>query len=124
LPAISPARPAYRERVRVEVSSGAAAFVTARGGRLWVWAERRPMCCGGSPAWMRAATTAPGGKSGFALVPDDAIDLLPTSAPRPRLQLFFRSAGGMKPEVLEIAIEGRRHPKVAAYWDGCLMAMV
>ncbi len=110
--------------MRVEVSSDAAAFVTARGGRLWVWAERPPMCCGGSPAWMRAATTAPSGRSGFARVPDDVIDLPPTSAPWPRLQLFFRGAGGMAPEVLEIAMQGRRHPKVAAYWDGCLMAMV
>ena len=33
----------------------------------------------------------------------------------------FSQFGG--PEVLEIAIEGRRRPKVAAYWDGCLMAM-
>jgi hypothetical protein len=110
--------------VRVEVSSDAAAFVTASGGRLWVWTERPVMCCGGSPAWMRAATTAPGGKSGFDLVPDDAIGLPPASTPRPRLQLFFRRAGGMSPDVLEIAMEGRRHPKVAAYWDGCLMAMV
>jgi hypothetical protein len=164
--------------VRVELSSDAAAFVTARGGRLWVWAERPAMCCGGSPAWMRAATTAPsasadaeagalclqrpgpsasadaedgalclqrpapsasadaeagalclqrpgpGGKSGFTLVPDDAIDLPPTSAPQPRPQLFFRGAGGTSPEVLEIALQGRRRPKVAAYWDGCLMAMV
>jgi hypothetical protein len=128
--------------VRVEVSSEAAAFVTARGGRLWVWAERPAMCCAGSPAWMRAATTAPSasadaeagalclqrpgpvGKSGFALVPDDSIDLAPTSDPRPRLQLFFRSAGGICPDVLEIGMSGRRHPKVAAYWDGCLMAMV
>ncbi len=109
--------------MRVELSSDAAAFVTACGGQLWVWAERPAMCCSGSPAWMRAATTAPGGKSGFVLVPDDAIDRPPTSATRPRLQLFFRGAGGTSPEVLEIAMRGRRHPKVAAYWDGCLMAM-
>ncbi len=82
------------------------------------------MCCGGSPAWMRAATTAPTGKSGFTLVPDDAIDLSPTLAPRPRLELYFRATGGMSPDVLEIEMRGKRHPKVAAYWDGCLMAMV
>jgi hypothetical protein len=110
--------------VRVQVSSEAADFVSACGGRLWVWAERPPMCCGGSPAWMRAATSAPGGKTGFALVPDDAIDLPSTGALEPRLQLFFRATGGMSPDVLEIAMQGKRHPKVAAYWDGCLMAMV
>ena len=26
--------------------------------------------------------------------------------------------------LLEIGLRGRRRPKVAAYWDGCLMAMV
>jgi hypothetical protein len=26
--------------------------------------------------------------------------------------------------VLEVGIRGRRHPAVAGYWDGCLMAMV
>jgi hypothetical protein len=35
----------------------------------------------------------------------------------------MRLAGGQRPDVLEIAIEGKRRPKVAAYWDGCLMAM-
>jgi hypothetical protein len=69
-------------------------------------------------------TPGPGGKSGFVLVPEDSIDLPPTSVPGPRLQLFFRPAGGMSPDVLEIAMRGRRHPKVAAYWDGCHMAMV
>ncbi len=73
---------------------------------------------------MRAATTAPAGKTGFAVVPDDSIDLPATSCPRPRLQLYFRGAGGLSPDVLEIAMSGRRRPKVAAYWDGCLMAMV
>jgi hypothetical protein len=110
--------------VRVQVSSEAADFVSARGGRLWVWAERPAMCCGGSPAWMHAATAAPDGKTGFARVPDEAIDLPEARALGSRLQLFFRGTGGMSPDVLEIAVEGRRHPKVAAYWDGCLMAMV
>jgi hypothetical protein len=82
------------------------------------------MCCSGSPAWMHAATVAPAGKSGFALVPDDSIDLPPTSAAGPGVQVFFRTAGGMSPDVLEIGMRGKRHPKVAAYWDGCLMAMV
>jgi hypothetical protein len=26
--------------------------------------------------------------------------------------------------VLEIGLHGRRRPRVEAYWDGCLMAMV
>jgi hypothetical protein len=101
--------------VLVQVTQAAAAFVGANGGELWVWAARPRVCCAGSPAWMRAATAAPEGLSGFGAVP---ADLVP-----PGLRIWFRDAGGMQPEVLEIALAGRRHPKVAAYWDGCLMAM-
>ena len=40
------------------------------------------------------------------------------------VQVWFRGVGGQRPDVLEIGVRGRRRPKVAAYWDGCLMAMV
>jgi hypothetical protein len=87
--------------VRVAMNSDAAGFVQQRGGRLWVWAAYGHLCCAGSPAWMHAATEPPPGLSGFSPV-----------------------VGGQVPDVLEIGLRGRRRPKVAAYWDGCLMAMV
>jgi hypothetical protein len=102
--------------MRVTVSSEAAEFVVARGGQLWVWAARPRMCCSGAPAWMRAATTPPEGVTGFAE--------LPANATPGGITVHFRRSSGECPDVLEIAIEGKRHPKVAAYWDGCLMAMV
>jgi hypothetical protein len=98
--------------VQVTVSSDAAAFVRSRGGRLWVWAAHGQLCCAGSPAWMHAATEPPPGLSGFSPVPADGV------------QVWFRSVGGRRPDVLEIGLRGRRRPRVAAYWDGCLMAMV
>jgi hypothetical protein len=101
--------------MRVQVSSEAAELVATNGGQLWVWAARPRMCCYGAPAWMHAATTPPAGLSDFAPVPAAALP--------PGLTVYFRALGGMRPDVLEIAIEGRRRPKVAAYWDGCLMAM-
>jgi hypothetical protein len=101
--------------VVVEISSDAAAAIAAGGGRLWVWAARPRMCCAGSPAWMHAASAAPDGLSGFAPLPAGTT---PTG-----LQVFFRSVGGLQPDVLEVALTRGRHPKVAAYWDGCLMAM-
>jgi hypothetical protein len=107
-----PVRPAYREVVRVEVSADAAAYISANGGELWVWAARPRMCCGGAPALMRAATAPPAGVTGFMAVPAPAVTL------------HYRPTAGMQPGVLEIALTGRRHPHVAAYWDGCLMAMV
>jgi len=43
---------------------------------------------------------------------------------QPVLRVHVRRAAGQLPDVLEIDITGRRSPRVAAYWDGCLMAMV
>ncbi len=40
--------------MRVEVSPEAAAMVRERGGRLWVWAARPPVCCWGTPAYLQA----------------------------------------------------------------------
>jgi hypothetical protein len=101
--------------VVVDISAAAAAAIAADGGRLWVWAARPRMCCAGSPAWMHAATAPPVGLSGFAPVPGG---IAPAG-----VQVYFRPAGGLRPDVLEIALTGRRRPKVTAYWDGCLMAM-
>ena len=30
---------------------------------------------------------------------------------------------GRMPDVLEIGVRGRRHPRAEAYWDGCYFAM-
>ena len=102
------------ESVRVTMSDDAAGFVQGRGGRLWVWAAHPHMCCAGSPAWMHAATEPPPGLSGFSPVPtgDGGV------------QVWFRGVGGRRPDVLEIGLRGKRRPRVEAYWDGCLMAMV
>jgi len=97
------------------MSPEAADLIAASGGRLWVWAARPRMCCSGSPAWMHAATGPPAGLTGFTEVP---ADLAPAG-----LTVYFRAVGGQQPAVLEIALAGRRRAQVAAYWDGCLMAM-
>jgi hypothetical protein len=99
--------------VVVDISGSAAEFIGARGGRLWVWSARPRMCCASSPAWMRAATEPPPGLSGFRAV---------TVAAAP-VQVFYRGPGDRRPDTLEIDLRGRRHPRVEAYWDGCLMAM-
>ncbi len=102
----------YGEGVLIDISSDAAAFVREHGGRLWIWAARPRMCCSGAPAWMHAATEAPDGLYGFS------------PALTGEVQVLFRGVGGLLPDVLEIGLHGRRRPRVAAYWDGCLMAMV
>jgi hypothetical protein len=99
--------------VVIDISTSAAEFIGARGGRLWVWAARPRMCCASSPAWMRAATEPPAGLSGFRLA----------TGPGAPVEVLYRSVGDRRPGTLEIDLRGRRHPRVEAYWDGCLMAM-
>ena len=109
-------RPArtYRECMVVEVSSEAAEFIGQRGGRLWVWAAHRRMCCAGAPPWMHAATEPPVGVTGFGTV---------SAVSAAGVQVHFRGLGGREPGTLEIGLHGRRRPRVEAYLDGCLMAM-
>jgi hypothetical protein len=97
--------------MKVQVSPEAAGYVAARGGSLWVWAHRPAMCCNGTPAAMKAGTSPPKDPTGFTTIPADGIDVL------------FRPPGGRYPDVLEIDMRGRRHPRIEAYWDGCLIMM-
>jgi hypothetical protein len=62
---------------------------------------------------MHAATEPPAGLSGFSEVAADG-----------GVRIWFRGIGDLLPDVLEVGLCGRRHPRVEAYWDGCLMAMV
>jgi len=100
--------------MRIDVSPAAADYIASHGGRVWVWASQPRMCCAGAPAWMHAAVAAPDGLTGFSQL---------FAAAAPGLTIYFRTSAGQQPDVLELGMEGRRHPKVAAYWDGCLMAM-
>jgi hypothetical protein len=97
--------------VRVEVSPEAEEFVRQQGGRLWVWVARPMMCCWGTPAFMYAATEPPPGLSGFSPVSSAGLDV------------WFRIPSGRVPDVLEIGLRGKRHPRVEAYWDGCTYAL-
>jgi hypothetical protein len=76
-----------------------------------VWASRPRLCCGGTPAYLHAATGQPAGLSGFRLVA------------QPGIEVWFRDLGGRAPDVLEIGLHGRRRPRVEAYWDRCLFVL-
>ena len=39
------------------------------------------------------------------------------------LEVWCRIPGGRRPDVLEIALRGKRRPRVEAYWDGCIYAL-
>lgn len=99
--------------MRLEVSAEASEFVRARGGRLWVWSARPRVCCSTASSYMHAATEPPANLdlSGFSRVDSD------------ELEIWFRPRGDLRPDTLEIAMYGKRKPRVEAYWDGCRMAM-
>lgn len=103
--------PGEGEIMQVEVSPEAARLIGERGGRVWVWAARPRLCCGGTPAFMHAATERPPGLSGFRLVPQAGVEI------------WFRAPADRVPDVLEIGLHGRRRPQVEAYWDGCRFAL-
>ena len=54
-------------------------------------------------------------------LPESSHVFVPVTVPG--VQLSFRTVGGRQPGTLEIALHGKRRPRVEAYWDGCLMAM-
>ncbi len=97
--------------MRVDVNAEAGEFVRSRGGRLWAWAVHPRVCCWGTPAYLHAATVPPPGLSGFSPVHADS------------LEVWFRAPAGRMPDVLEIGMRGRRHPRVEAYWDGCTFVL-
>jgi hypothetical protein len=97
--------------VRLDVSAEAGQYVRTQGGQLWIWAARPRVCCGGSPAYLYAATESPARLSGFSPVDSEDMDV------------WFRAPAGRRPDVLEIGMRGRRHPRVEAYWDGCAFVL-
>jgi len=97
--------------MRVEVSPEAEEFVRGRGGQVWVWAAHPRVCCSATPAYMHATTQAPPDLSGFS------------SVHMAGLEVWFRIPGDRRPDVLEIGLRGKRHPRVEAYWDGCFYAL-
>lgn len=94
----------------IHVTAEAVDMVRTRGGALWVWAARPWGCCWGTPAVMHAETEQPPGLDGFTRVFADGIEI------------WFRPLGGRSPSVLDIGVQGRRLPRVEAYWNGLRVA--
>ena len=59
----------------------------------------------------------------YRAAPDlSGFRLLPLAGPD-GVEVWFRAPAGRVPDVLEIGLHGRRHPRVEAYWDGCRYAL-
>jgi hypothetical protein len=92
--------------MKVESSRAATELIRDQGGRLFVWADDK-VCCGGT-RFIRASTSPP--MMAHAFQPIEANGF----------ELFLRPAGAqLLPDELHIDVAGRRHPRVAAYWNGC-----
>jgi len=93
----------YPVPVEVIASPAAVELVQERGGELFVW-SKTSRCCHGAVSFLDT-TTSRDDHHGFQRLPADGIELY---VDFPRL-----------PERLEIDLVGRRHRRVAAYWEGC-----
>jgi hypothetical protein len=88
--------------VDVTVSSEAAAMVTERGGRLFVW-SKTTRCCHGSTCTLQTSTE-PDERRSFRRIEADGIELY---VDLPRL-----------PTTLEIDVAGLVRRSVRAHWNG------
>lgn len=88
----------------VTVTDEAVELVNRRGGRLYVWMERPPSCCGF--AYLGTATQPPAGR-----------DFRPVDADG--LALYVDTAMRRLPDELNVGARGWRRRKPAAFWDGC-----
>jgi hypothetical protein len=91
--------------MRVTATADAAEFICAHGGQLFVWpTEHRSARL--TLALLEASVDPPPRALDFRRV--EAGDFL----------LLLHPALKTLPEELHVALRGRRHPHIGAYWDG------
>lgn len=94
--------------MRVVANPEVGDLVRERGGRLFVWTDRR-RCCGGGITFLRAGTEPARGHE-FGRVDVEGFDLFVDVGP----------SGG--PDQIGLDVKGWRTKRVEAYWDGCVYA--
>lgn len=99
----APAGGAYLEAM---TPAEAAAFISERGGSLYVWA-RKIRCCGGGPVRIvYSSTDAPRGLTGFRQFEAGGYHVM------------FHPSIGRPPSQLVVRLRGRWRPRISVYWDG------
>ena len=91
-------------RVRVIAGTGVVDRIQAEGGKLFV-RTRTTRCCHGPLTFLETATEQPAGE--FRQVGGDGFEV------------FLDARMTRVPDELHVELHGRRHPRLAAYWDGC-----
>jgi hypothetical protein len=95
--------------MRIEATERATAFLTERGGMLYVWLSVRASCTGPIRS-LETSLRGPGSPQNFVPVPANGFTLC------------FDSNGRAWPNHLDIDIRGKRRPRPTAYWNGCVYA--
>jgi hypothetical protein len=83
----------------------AAALITERGGRLYVWVTKFH-CCGGA---VRIVCSSPG----LPVVSPSSAGLRPAE-----FQVLLHPSIGRAPAQMDIRLLGRWRPRITLYWDG------
>jgi hypothetical protein len=86
-------------------SPGAAALITERGGRLYVWVTKFH-CCGGAVRIVCSSPGAPRGLTEFRRF--EAAEF----------QVLLHPSIGRAPARMDIRLLGRWRPRITLYWDG------
>ncbi len=104
--AAPPAVGGAESSVEVVAGPGVAEFVTAGGGRLYVWVEEHRCCTGGLALLEADVSPRPGRPPAGTLLPVEGFEL----------RLDAARHGLPRKLVLEL---GRRGRRVRAFWNGC-----
>jgi hypothetical protein len=98
--------PAGVAALQATTSPGAAAFISERGGSLYVWA-RTFQCCGGVPVRIvYSSTEAPRGLTEFRQFDAGGY------------QVMLHPSIGRAPSQMAVRLRGRWRPRITVYWDG------
>jgi hypothetical protein len=93
--------------VRLVISESAAALISERGGRLFVW-TKSGRCCGAAPTRQHTRKQAPSGRAVRRVAGGEPFGF----------DLYLPAALERLPD--ELHFESRRFPRrVEAYWTGC-----
>lgn len=104
-PAAAGPAPAGGAAIQAMTSARAAAFISERGGSMYVWVTRFN-CCGGPLRIVRSSTGAPRGLTGFRRFDAGGY------------QILLHPSIGRPPSQMEVGLRGRWRPRITVYWDG------
>jgi hypothetical protein len=105
------ARRPYHSTMNVVAPPSVQAFVSERGGCLYVWTDRT-RCCGGAMTFLKSSTTRPRTERAFREAASEGF------------RLFVDPGSRELPDELHLVLKGWRRKRVEAFWNGCALVEV